>query len=340
MNKEIVYKNMFKMINDGFFLDKYIELTEEQKNWNYFYNEDSDNAYEEQSEFEKFTILEEIATNIFNAILLGCQLFDDEEKIKKFVNKFSLFKIDYEYFEFNLSLFNITKTEALERLKHGFCIHFTTPKIAAEIKKQGKLLAYGKNGIFTEEEDKIITEAAQEQKNNDRESEKKLKYLFRGWGTGLSSYSSTANHFWMYHTPESLTFLYGDISKRNKEESMKHILENISALSQKNKEITYNTMSNIYDRLIGDEQDVCCILIDRDIFEYEVIYYYDNDGAEAVEKRPFNNVSNFIDLIDNDQRIINDINVNDLKFLTIPTVLKLEQQKEEKMQQNNSFRRM
>lgn len=369
LNKELVFKNIFDLINNGFFLDKYIELTtmsyinsdyddydfsdafDESDIDNDFYEFDfsdafDDNYINETNESEEKPIisnnieteqdrgwLEDRAAAIFNAIIIGCQLFDDKERIERFVDMFSL-NLDSYFFEKQLSTFGISNEEAASRLNHGFVVHFTTPKIAELIQKEGKLIGGGKNAMFTQEEDETIKYAEIEQKNNNPTAEATLNYLFRGWGTGVSSYGSTTNGFWMYHTPESLTFLFGDISKRDKNAAMMFVAEKTSSLEEKDKKIVYDTMSNIYDRLIGDEQNTCCILIDRDAFKYEVDYYYGTGTPVGVERRPFSATS-FNSLNSIDSLISDDIAVNYLKFLKIPTIIELERQKSERLMDNS-----
>ena len=330
MNKEIVYNNIINLINNGFFLDKYIELTDEYTNTNSITSNNIDTTID-----SKF--LEDKAADIFNAIIVGCQLFDDIEIIKEFVDMFSNY-LDPYYLENCLSSFNISKEDAISRLNHGFAVHFTTPKIGEIIQNTGMLFGYGKNAMFSSEEDNIIKYAENEQKKNNPTAEETLNYLFRGWGTGVSSYGSTTNGFWMYHTPESLTFLFGDISKRDKNTAMNYVNERISSLDDKDKKIVLDTMSNIYDRLIGDEQSTCCILIDRDAFKYEVDYYYNTGTPVAVERRPFS--TNFNALFSNDSLINEDIDVKYLKFLKIPTIKELEKQKKDQMINNNTSHRL
>ena len=318
MNKEIVVNNINDLLNNGFFLDKYIELTE-----NIVLPERENPNYDRISKR-----LEEIAANLFNAILIGCQLFDDRERQVMFIDMFNS-NMDSELLTMMLSSFNISEEEAMERLKHGFAVHFTTTNICNEIIKTGKLVGSRKNAMFTEEEDQIISRATQEQKANDPTSEETMNYLFRGFGTGVSSYGSRTNGFWMYHTPESLSFLFGDVSRRNKEESMSYVAKKISALSEENKKETFETMSNIFDRLIGEEQSVGCILIDRDAIKYEVDYYYSTGEPVAVERRPYSN--GLYDLDSNDNIIENDIPLSGLAFLKIPTILELEKMKQEEL---------
>ena len=357
MNKELVYRNMVNLIENGFFIDKYIELTTKQFNLldddSFLDDTDLDGFFGEKSQQENNEIesdndvskihdeynkyLEDISARIFNAVIIGCQLFDDEEIIKKFVDKFSS-GIDPYYLEQILPEFGISNQEALQRLNHGFVVHFTTTRICEEIQKRGKLVGAGKNAMFSEEENKIIDYAEHEQKKNDSKALEKLNYLFRGWGTGVSSYGSTTNGFWMYHTPESLTFLFGDISKRNKEDAMKSVLKRISSLNEDDQKLVFSTMSNIYDRLIGEEQNVSCVLIDRDAFEYEIDYYYESGKPVGVERRPFS--TNFSALLSNDSMIKGDIDASNLKFLKIPTILELERQKKERLKNNSSLHRL
>lgn len=345
LNKELIYENIFDLINNGFFLDKYIELTTKSFDdimandfdlSDFFdgQNEQFDNVStinDNVEETKNIKYLEDTAAGIFNAIIVGCQLFDDKKIIKKFVDMFSN-HLDPFYLEQILPEFGISKEDAIKRLNHGFAVHFTTPKIGKAIKEKGKLVGAGINAMFNQEEDKIINYAASEQKKNNPTAEDTLNYLFRGWGTGVSSYGSTTNGFWMYHTPESLTFLYGDISKRNKNDAMSYVAEKISSLDEEDKKIVFATMSNIYDRLIGEEQSTCCILIDRDAFEYEVDYYYETGTPVGVERRPFS--VNFISLKSTDLFIKKDIDVSYLKFLKIPTILELERKKTQKLQES------
>lgn len=352
MNKELVYSNIFDLINNGFFLDKYIDLTTKANDNDILINDlnlydifdEIDEQVDEASKLEDnsnamedIKHLENISARIFNAIIIGCQLFDDQERIKKFVDMFSSY-LDPYYLESCLPEFGISKEEAMNRLNHGFVVHFTTTKIGEAIKKTGKLVGSGKNAMFSQEEDKIINYAGFEQKKNNPTAEETLNYLFRGWGTGASSYGSTTNGFWMYHTPESLTFLFGDISNRDKNSAMSFVAERISSLDEESKQIVFDTMSNIYDRLIGDEQNTCCILIDRDAFKYEMDYYYETGTPVAVERRPFS--TNFNSLNSNDSLINDDIDVNYLKFLKIPTIIELERKKSEQLMNNNSLHRL
>ena len=314
MDKNKIHKNILKMIDNGFFLNKYIELT--------------GNTYIDESNMEEnartIQFLENMASSIFNAILIGCQLFDDEERIIKFVNEFSAY-LNAQLLEISLNNYDITEKEACERLKHGFGVHFTTPKICDEIRKKGYLAGYGKNEVFTKEENKIIENASKKQRENDPKAESKLNFLFKGWGTGVSSYGSMTNGFGMYHTPESLSFLFGNISKRDKKDAIDFVTKNISTLSEEEKKTVIDTMTNIYDRLVGEKKEVECILIDRDTLNYETVYSYDTDKPVPLEVRPFSN--GLEDLMLEDNKINKDIKIENLRFVKIPTIFELEKRK-------------
>lgn len=311
MNKDIIYNNIVQIFNDYFFA-KYVQMTND-----FVY----DDSYETRKNFET------IIANIFNAILIGCQIFDDRDSIIKFVDEFSLSNISVDYLKRYLEKNGVTELEACNRLKHGFGVHFTTVRICNEIIKSKFLMAYGNNQMITKEEEEIINRASIIQKQNVSNPLENLNYLWKGWGFGTTSYGSMTNYFWMYHTPEFLSFLLGPIEYRDKEMSMQFVLEKISTLSPNDKKVVLNTLSNIYDRLVGDEQSTACILIDRDVFEYEVFYNYQNKEPEKIEDRPYNHGLN--SLYSNDCKIKNDISVENLRFLKIPTVKELERMKKE-----------
>jgi len=316
MDKELIYENIKDMIENGYYLSRYKELTED-------INLDNDDERE-----ETLSKLEEISANIFNSILISCQLFDDEEKRVDFANSI-VGKIDSYSLSYLLQEFNIPKEEACKKLMHGFGVHFTTPKICDEIVKNGELKGYGKNAMFTKEEDQIITEASKMQKANNKEAEQKMLFLYRGWGTGSSSYGSITNSFWMYHTPESLSFLFGDISSRDKDKAMSYVSKCISDLDEDRKKATYNTMSNLWDRLVGNEQEAGCVLIDRDAFNYPTDYYYNTNPPTAVQRRPYSGDTGLSSLESNDNKITDDIPIENLKILKVPTVMQLERLKNE-----------
>ena len=123
--------------------------------------------------------------------------------------------------------------------------------------------------------------------------------------------------------------LFGCFPERNKEKSMKFVLEKISTLNEFEKKEVYSVMSNIYDRIIGEEQYVGCVLIDRDAFDYEIVWSHHLGKSIGIEQRPFN--ENFNAIMSNDCAINKDIDISYLKFLKIPTVLELERQKLEKL---------
>ena len=315
MNKNIVYSNILQVFNDVFY-DKYCQIAN-----------NNGISISDDISVDKINKLEEISAGVFNAILIGSQIFDDQESIKEFVDKFATFISPYGVNMF-LEQKGVDIKDACERLNHGFAVHFTTPNICQEIINNHGLSKSGKNAMFTKEEDELIKNATEIQLNNDPNAEKMMNYLFRGWGTGVSSYGSITNGFWMYHTPESLSFLFGNISFRDKELAMNHVLNCISSLDDESKKKVFSTLNEIYDRLVGTKQEVGCILIDRDALEYEVDYYYNTGEPVAVERRPFNHGLDGLNF--NDNQINTDIDINKLRFMNIPTVYELEQIRKER----------
>ena len=127
LNKELVYENIFDLINNGYFLDKYIELTTESFDDDIIVSDlDLSDIFDETNESvdddpiindnidttQDSKYLEDKTAKIFNAIIIGCQLFDDKERIKKFVDMFSR-HLDPYYLEQHLPEFDISKEDAI-----------------------------------------------------------------------------------------------------------------------------------------------------------------------------------------------------------------------------------
>ena len=118
---------------------------------------------------------------------------------------------------------------------------------------------------------------------------------------------------------------------------MEHVVKRISLLDKKDKIETLDTMSNIWDRLVGDEQEIGCVLIDRDGFDYPIDYYYKSGEPIAVQRRPYSKSLKSIN--NNDCKIPNDIDIQYLRFITLPTIYKLEEEKKKMGDQNDNVSR-
>ena len=99
LDKALVYENILDLISNGFFLDKYIELTTESFDddastidfdLSEIFDEPNDDLSiinDDSDKIQNSKKLEHQAAGIFNAIIIGCQLFDDTERIKEFVDE-------------------------------------------------------------------------------------------------------------------------------------------------------------------------------------------------------------------------------------------------------------
>ena len=301
INKKNVIKNIEKFIDDEF-AELYAEyITEEIDN-------------------------EKLSALIFNSILISCQILDDEESIKglivDFIEKNINSKKDYLLFNNNPDLFlmemisrysNISHDEVLERLRHGYAVHFTTPKIMEIIKEQ-KVLS-SNNQMFSKEVEELIDKVKTTQYLNTGDAFNCLSSGF-GFGKGISM-SSQTNGYWMNHTPESLSFLFGShVYTRNKKEAFKYILGAINTLDFEYQKKILIKLNKIWDRLIGDDKNLGAILIDRDGIEYEKVTYWDYDPPKTEEIRPYR--YDLMDIISNENsRIYTDIDIEHLTFFNV-----------------------
>lgn len=90
----------------------------------------------------------------------------------------------------------LSEQEMAEVLKHGVAVHFTTSKIAEQIKASRKM-----STLFSEDEKKLIYQGV-------GETNPESKYVFTtGFGikNGICAGSIT-NGYYMFHTPETLSF--------------------------------------------------------------------------------------------------------------------------------------
>lgn len=320
INKENITRNLTALMQDGTFYDLYNKLC------------DSDDLVE----------MEECSARVFNAMLFACQTVADKEAVKNITfdlliqiapsyggtlyadgqySEKEYLKILQKYDSFYLENGH---EKMIERLKHGVAVHFTTPKIMQRIKESGAFYAY--NSMFSKEiEEKII--AAQEyQLEHDETSEQTGMYLNQGFGfsDGVSM-SSQTNSFWMNHTPESLTFLFGSkVYTRNKEGAMQHIKVATSALPNEQREEILEILENIWDNCVGNDKSLGCVLIDRDGLEYEKVTYWNEDPPRVVEERPYkDNTLNSFSSMEN-SRYRKDIPVSNLSFVNVPSIYQLE----------------
>lgn len=247
-DKKSVIKNIERIINDDFY-----EL------YSKYVTEDMDK--------------EKASAFIFNSILIACQLLEDEESIKglieDFIEKYINPCNDYLKFDNNPDLVimemiskysDISYEEVLKRLRHGYAVHFTTPKIM-EIIKEKKVLS-STNQMFRKDVEELIEEAKRIQLTNTNDV---FNCLTTGYGIGRGiSMSSQTNGYWMNHTPESLSFLFGGhVYTRNKKGALLFVLEATSSLDAELQNKILRELNKIWDDLVGEDKQLGAIIIDR-----------------------------------------------------------------------------
>lgn len=277
---------------------------------------------------------EELAANIFNRILILGQLEYDIEKLKKLIIKtFDVTSMHLEYLSKTLATVDDyysenTKEKMLERLKHGVAVHFTTPKIASLMQESGYFNPT--DGIFTNEELKLIKDAGIHQMENlpdDKYSQmdKYSKSLNLGFqiSQGISMGAKT-NSFWMYHTPEALSFLYGgNVYTRDKEGAINHITHCTDALEDEERQKVTKLLLGAWDKFIGNDEKQAAVLISRDALEYETITYWGETPPRVEEVRPYWNNSFSSADYEEHTRYMKSISADKLFFVYVPTIKEL-----------------
>lgn len=284
---------------------------------------------------------EKNSAELFNVIFLMVQLEEDVEVIKKLVVScfengitFSYGMITTYFFEHIIPqllrehddyYLEDTRQRIIERLYHGWAVHFTTVPIMEKIQKDGYFSS--SNSMFSVEEEKKILEASRKQIAMASEEEKaKCLYLTSGFGfaKGISMGAQTVP-YWMNHTPESLSFLFGgNVYTRNKNGAMSHVKLCITHLSLQEQEEIMNILSDIWDRLIGKEPRLGAVLIDRDGLEYQTVTYWNEEPPRVEEVSPYYQGSFYSLSSSEDNRYSKDISCSALRFVKVPSVFMLE----------------
>jgi hypothetical protein len=217
----------------------------------------------------------------------------------------------------------MSDSELSNRLCHGYSVHFTSLAASNNIINTGYLSS--NNAMFTKEEERLLLEAGKKQQSLATKEEKnKLHYLIPGFGfgKGISKGAITVG-YWMYHTPESLSFLFGGtIYRRDRDKSFEHLENCITHLDEEEKNEVRSIATNIWNKMVGEEKDVCAVLIDRDKLEYETVTYYESP-LRVEQQRPFkNNEFGGFGSIE-EGRYNKDIKVDALNFIRVPSIEKL-----------------
>ena len=337
MNKQIIKNNIKELVSGNFFYDTYCKYSDNNEN------------------------KEVVSALIFNAIMISCQLIENIDNAKALVldllenNIYSSDGVYYCSEEWLLSLVSKYTSETyeqlLDRLKHGYAVHFTTPNIMNIIKEEGVFSCTNK--MFSKSDEELIQKAQNIQLSNKPNAYNTGEFLSKGFGFGQGiSMSAQTVAYWMNHTRESLSFLFGgNVYTRDKIKAFEFVKNAIDTLDENLKQQVIITLNNIWDRLIGDTLSLGAILIDRDsinnkynwnmyrkikngesvstedIIEYEKVTYWSYNPPKVEEIRPYNYSFDDLMITEND-RVKQDISIEYLEFIEVPSITMLEEYKQ------------
>lgn len=315
IDKNIIANNIKTLVESNFYYDEYCKLINKKFGGLENINNSDD--------------MENISAMVFNTILLVCQLTANLANASKLATEIlhnncfyeeGIINTEIELHDFYADILSkydpYYQNDALykinHRIKHGFAIHFTTPKIAEKIKANGSFLSTNK--MFSRSlENKII-------KINKYFNSIKKYNMLNGFGfsKGISMGAQTIG-FYKERTPESLYMLFGgQTCTRNKQKAMSFIENILKEAPEELRQDTYHELERVWDDLIGNIPIQTAILIDRDKLEYSDEY-----------DRPFHNIylrsclSNFMSI--EHKRYVKDIPHESLYFVNVPMLRLLNQ---------------
>lgn len=317
MNKEIIANNIRLLTESKYYYDVYSRLVNDNDSQDY---------------------KEEVSAQIFNTILFVSQLVSNVETIKEIVidilkmpvyDTGGILLSDRLYADIYLNIikkYDISYNDngyekMLDKLKHGVAIHFTTSKIIENIKNDGILYAH--NSMFDKDVEMKILYASDYQRTHSQNDGNMFNYLSQGFGfsKGISMGAQTVA-YWMNHTPESLSFLFGGyVYTRDKEGAMKHVCNCVSLLPPDEKVEIIKILDCLWDKLVGQDKRLGCILISRDSLEYETYTDWNNC---LIEVRPYSD--SFDDFCYTEEsRYHKDISRDSFECITVPSIMQLEE---------------
>ncbi len=320
MNKEIIANNIRILTESKYYYDIYNRLI---------------------SDDDPLDYKEEVSAQIFNTILFVSQLVSNVEDIKQIVIdilKEPIYStggiLQSDRISADIYLNIIKKYDSqyrdngyskmLDKLKHGVAIHFTTPKIIENINKDGILYAH--HSMFDKDVEEKILEASDYQRVHSQTNGGISNYLSQGFGfsKGISMGAQTVA-YWMNHTPESLSFLFGGyVYTRDKEGAMKHVCDCVSLLPPDKKYEIIGILEDIWDKLVGDDRRLGCILIDRDALEYKSNIYWNEEPPRIEEIRPYSDYFEDFSYTE-ESRYHKDISKDGFKCIMVPSIIQLEE---------------
>ncbi|MGN1029695.1 MAG: hypothetical protein ACI4P7_06340 [Bacilli bacterium] len=301
MNKSRIGLMLSNVINSEFVLKRYAEFADEKP------VEDKEKYY----------------AKLFNVALIFLQICPDEEKCKQFMDEYlDIDSSNSEYPDiFMMTIFlerytNLTESEMAEALKHGVAVHFTTPMIAEQIKSAGKM-----STLFSDEDRKLLYRGMSQ-------ADTSSEYVFTtGFGLkkGICAGSITTG-FYMFHTPETLSFLYGGyFFDGNKEAAMNFLEKSTENMDSETREELRTRLRKVWDMTASKEKRTA-ILIDRDELQYKKNNYYGPNGqiTRVEEVRPYMH-GNLYDMHNIEMNLIEEeLSSDKLFFVNVPTIRELD----------------
>lgn len=321
IDKNIIEENIRKLVESDFFYQIYNKLVDEN---------------------DSLSQKEEISAQVFNTILFVCQLVSDLEICKQIIIELlkhgmydfggilsCSYPAEFEYLniisKYDTDYLIDGKNKMYDRLKHGFAVHFTTPKIIDKIKNTKYLYAH--ESMFSKAIERKIQEASNYQLEHHSQVAKYGNYLSQGFGfsKGISMGAQTVG-YWMNHTPESLSFLFGGlVYTRDKKGAMEYVESSIDSLPIDRQQEMLKILEYIWDELVGEDRRLGCILIDRDSLEYETVTYWNEEPKRVEEVRPYQRHNLEYFSITEESRYDKDIPVSGLRFMSVPSIYQLEE---------------
>lgn len=306
MDKSILGLKLSKVMNSDFLLKKYAEFA------------DGKPIGDKEAYFAK----------LFNISLIFLQICPKEEICMQFIDTYlDIDASNSEYPDLHvmpllLEMFtDLTEAEMSEALKHGVAVHFTTPKIAEQIKSSGKM-----STLFSDEDRKLLYKGMAQADTNS-------EYVFTtgfGMKKGICAGSITTG-FYMFHTPETLSFLYGgNFFGGDKEAAMEFLEKSTENMEPETRDALRSKLRKVWD-MTASKGKRTAVLIDRDKLKYKTNNYYGANGqvARVEEIRPYMH-GDLYDMHNIEMNLIEEeVPTSSLFFVDVPTVPELDKRVEE-----------
>lgn len=301
MDKSIIGLKLSKAMNSDFILKKYGELS----------------AGKLVSDREKYY------AKLFNLSLIFFQLCSNEDKYKNFIDVYlDMDTSNSEYPDLQIMPFLVemytylSDREMAEALKHGVAVHFTTPKIAEMIKSSGKM-----STLFSDKDRELFYRGMSQADSNS-------EYVFTtgfGMKNGICAGSITTG-FYMFHTPETLSFLYGgNFINADKAAAMEHVKKATECMDLELRDQLRKRLTHIWDNTASKGKRTA-VIIDRDKLDYKKNTYYGDDGqvSRVEEVRPYMH-GDLYDMHNTEMNLIEkEVPCDALFFVDVPDIEELD----------------